>query len=936
MKKINAIFLLIALLINITAFSGVQAQDIAQENTENPYAEEQEVLVALDIMSKNSEGEIDNSKEITRAEFVDTAAKFINVNPAEAASYSYFYDVPVDSWYTNSLNILTDLKIISQNEEKKFYPDRVITVDEATKMIVCLLGYRIFAEQRGGYPSGYRAIASELGLKNKLPSGTALTNAHMTALLYNAIDIEMADIQLEGGSINVSKDGKRILEANRNIYKTDGVIESVYGLSAYGDNVAERFDVSIGGNLYTTDEYERVRDNFGRRVRFYYQENEDDELTLVYFEPYYDDDTVMILSDDFEGYEQSSNTVSYTAAGRSKRAVLSSDMVVLKNGAIVSSNASEAFNIVNGEIKLVDSNDDNKYDICCIYDFKTVVANNVSTDDRVFTYKLVSDPATEAEKENYNGVFDFSENSVDYLTVYSSVGTVVDFAAITQNTVLDIAVSDDNKYATIYINSEIIEGTLSGISVTDKELEVAGENYDFYNGVQDIYYLKLGDSGKFKLNRYGKISYFEKIANAGEVNPAVYIVNVNYNTDEEGYMIKYYDSTGTFYTKKVSENIKLDGAKITLDLYEVLSKLKRTVVILKVNSKDEIISIDSGDKANNEDDSSLISLISFDGNGIKWNSATKMFGKNVVCSSDAVVFVVPPILSEYEAFADDEQSYSIGSLSDFISNELNDVDCYKYGASSYCNIIVLYKYKYQNPYRNRFMMVTSVSEALGANDESITKISGYQSGELVSYDVSNTYKVGTTPDCDIVIGKGDIITVGKKDNEGLVGNIEVHFDVSRNWSGLNQICLGGYMFDSYSNRNYDALYYWLNVFTDLQANTRFIAGCPTEIDGNLIKFKYPEVEGGRDSAGAYKWRMWHLPSDFDSFDEIAIVKSTTPIIVYDAEADTIEKGSVTDICTADSYDCPSQILFDMRWGEVICLFVINNNEAAWTKPDVIE
>src|SRR5699024_7977259 len=99
------------------------------------------------------------------------------------------------------------------------------------------------------------------------------------------------------------------------------------------------------------------------------------------------------------------------------------------------------------------------------------------------------------------------------------------------------------------------------------------------------------------------------------------------------------------------------------------------------------------------------------------------------------------------------------------------------------------------------------------------------------------YTVGMTPDCDIVLHRGDIITVGAQDQNGLVGTVEVHFDVTRNWSGTNQICLGGSMFDRPSYKDYDAMYYWIN-FNDLQNYTRFIAGCPTEIDGNIMKFKY--------------------------------------------------------------------------------------------------
>ena len=75
MKK-NCIILLMVLLLNMTVCSICSADDIAAQSV-NPYSKYQDVLTALDLMSYNSEGEIDNSKEITRAEFVGVIAKLI-------------------------------------------------------------------------------------------------------------------------------------------------------------------------------------------------------------------------------------------------------------------------------------------------------------------------------------------------------------------------------------------------------------------------------------------------------------------------------------------------------------------------------------------------------------------------------------------------------------------------------------------------------------------------------------------------------------------------------------------------------------------------------------------------------------------------------------------------------------------------------------------
>lgn len=930
MKKINSIVLLIVFVLNM-AFGSIGFA--AEVEDTNSYSRYQELLIALDLMRNNSEGEIDNSKEVTRAEFVDTIARFYEVNPTMVAESSYFYDVPVDSWYTYSLNILTDYGIISQNEEKMFYPDRTVSVSEAVKMVVCLLGYGDLAMSKGGYPGGYNAVGSSIGLFDGMPAGSTLTNAHMTALLYNAINADVTNLSFDGVKTEIKNSGENILEQKRKIYKTDGVVESVYGLSLYGKEAADRDKVVIGNEVYKTDAYEKLSKYFGQRVRFYFKDEDDGEYSLIYFEPYYKREvTVEILSDDLVGFDKTTNVITYSDQSRNKKVTLSGTAIVFRNEEIVKTSLDKAFDIKNGELKLIDSNDDGKYDVCCIYDFTTVVTNGVDVEKRAMTYKMISE-----EAENYYGAFDFSDNAVEYLTVYSSVGTVVDFVAITTNTVLDVAVSADNKHVTIYINSDMIEGTVNSMSMGDEAMSIDGENYDFYKNVVRVFNLDINSSGKFKLNKYGKVSYYENVQQAGTKSPAVYVINV-YKDDieEEKCWVKYYDSTGDFHTKLTKNKIKLDGEKISYDLYDTLSAIKRSVAIVTVNANDEIASIDTINQTINEDDTAIKQLLAYDGEGAKWNTTTKMFDKTVVCSSDAVVFVVPPLTPEYEQYSNDEQSYSIGSLSDFVSNSANDVDCYCFGSTSYSNVIVLYKYKYQNTHLSRFMMVTGISEAVSESGEIVTRITGYQNGKLVSYDVTEQYKIGSEEDADISLAKGDIITVGSKDKDGIVGNVEVHFDVSRNWSGLNQVCVGGYMFDSYANRNYDALYWWMYEFKDLQASSRFILGCPIEVDGKLIKFAYPDVEGGKDNTGRYKWRRWNKPTDFKEYDEITILKDNTPIIVYDAQTDRVTEGSVTDIRTADSYECPSQIFFDLKWGEIISVFVINNNDKAWTEPDVVE
>ncbi|HIT84526.1 MAG TPA: S-layer homology domain-containing protein [Candidatus Ornithomonoglobus intestinigallinarum] len=929
MKKFNTILLAVILLANII-FVNTSAFSAASEN--NSLENRQKTLIALGIMSENSEGVIDNEKQITRAEFAASLAGFLNVNPTLLATSSYYYDVPVDAWYTNAVNTLTEYRIISGDENKMFYPDNVITVNEAVKMVVCLLGYRVFADGKGGYPNGYTATASELGLLDAMPQGTQLTNEHMTILLYNALDIQMTQMDFSGGDVSVSDNGKTLLEYYKNIYEGEGVIESIYGMTSFGSTVSRRSDAVIDGINYTSDDFGSLRDNFGRRVRFYYYDNESEGTReLVYIEPWYTDDVMVISDDDFAGYDSASGVISYYSGNRTLTARLGRDAVIIKNGAVIDTDVSNSLNIDNGELKLIDSNGDGAYDLCCVEELKTVIAKFVNAESRTITYEQVS-----GDTALKNASMEFPGEAMA-LTIYSSTGAVVDFNAITSGAVLDIAVSADNSSAVIYINTDTIEGTLESIMHSEAEMSVNGTRYKYYPAMTELYPVNPGDSGIFKLNHYGKIAYFERRASDGETLPVAYLIKAYIFTEgDESCMIKYLDASGEILTKKVSNKVSIDGEKASTErALSVLQNAVGTVIALYINSDDEVIKIDTVTQGSNEDENALVKTLEdnqSNTNGNRWTSSTSTFGKKTVVSDSPIVFVVPPTGSDYEKFKDDADSYRIGALTEMLTNWDYHTECYRLGKSVYSNIVVWYQYKYESPDRNRFIMVEQVAQAVDKDGNIVATIKGYQGATPVSINVSlEDYKIGTTSDCDIILHRGDVITVGAQDKNGNIGTVEVHFDISRNWSGLNQICLGGSMFDRPSYANYDAMYYWLN-FNDLQNYTRFIAGCPTEIDGEIMKFKYPPASSA-DNSGMYTWRQWSLPQDENDWDELAIIENGTPVIVYDMAADCVFEGSVADIMTADMYGCPSQVMLDKYWGEVVAVYVINNNEDAWNRPD---
>jgi hypothetical protein len=66
----------------------------------------------------------------------------------------WFVDVPVENPNFTAVSMALGMGMISSNNEKRFYPQKNISINEATKMLVSTLGYRVIAESNGGYPTG--------------------------------------------------------------------------------------------------------------------------------------------------------------------------------------------------------------------------------------------------------------------------------------------------------------------------------------------------------------------------------------------------------------------------------------------------------------------------------------------------------------------------------------------------------------------------------------------------------------------------------------------------------------------------------------------------------------------------------------------------------------------------------------------------------------
>ena len=194
MKKILSIILISLQLLTVTAFAdGIQLTDAQKEDLYN-----------LGIMTGDENGDLRLYDNITRAE----AAKMIcvagNINLPSNTGEKIFDDVAADHWAYQYIYAAKENKIINGDGNGNFNPENNVTNEEIVKMIVCLLGYGEMAEQQSGYPAGYTATASRIGITNNLnlKTNTPATRNDVAIMISNALDTAIMVEKSEGEDEN--------------------------------------------------------------------------------------------------------------------------------------------------------------------------------------------------------------------------------------------------------------------------------------------------------------------------------------------------------------------------------------------------------------------------------------------------------------------------------------------------------------------------------------------------------------------------------------------------------------------------------------------------------------------------------------------------------------------------------------------------------------
>lgn len=661
-------------------------------------------------------GEYESDKKISRGTFAILLANALNLDGKGILNVSgaSFADVGMKENSRTAVNYLAQLSIISGDGSGNFYPKKAVEFSQAVKMVMSALGYADYANQLGGYPTGYMQCAQKADvLDGVAASGDEVTYDSAIKLIANALNTKVLS-QNSFGSDNISYESSEatLLSLYHNIYQYSGRVR--------GTSEAIFLDVEpLSENEVVIDEkrFETTVDCtsfLGTDVCYYVEKNTDIVRAIV---PEYGYAQTLII--DAEAIDSFKNNVLtyYDEDGELTSIKISQLADISYNGFFLGEFSHELFEINNGNIKLIKGND-SSYDTVVISEADNFVISAVDKKNKVFY-------------DSYDGKA-FSAEKTEVCSFKDEFGNDVSFGELAVNDVVSVYKSVDERYARLYYSNSEIPGEITAISRSGGKLQfqIGDRFFDVASSFEaEAQSLKIGYKGYFVLDVYGDIAsakapyddysygYLVDIKNSGGLDDSV--------------QAKMMNDSGKVEVYTLSDKVILDGKSVTCtEAYNALQASGGQVIRYSMDSS-FVRKIDTFVDGSNEEDRSLNKVYScyneqkVNIGGVKWNAYSGIFSAKLATSSDTKVFVVPrnPINDEY--------AYKVRSISYFTNDSGYAVDAYNINAqSNIADVLVVYTDGVVTSVdtKTRATLVESVSQIIDENGEQVYVINGLRDG----------------------------------------------------------------------------------------------------------------------------------------------------------------------------------------------------------------
>ncbi len=690
------------------------------------------LLEALGIMTLDEQADmLWDETPVKRREIAQIICNIFKIEPQKKEN-AMFRDV--DEKYRPYVEEVVELGYMKGYDSEHFGPDDYITNEQLIKVFVSIAGADRLAQVQGGYPYGYVTAAQKMGIVSGHTGslGEYARRIDVAQIIYDTLHADMLQlvgIEADGGVFEYIE-GETFLTEKLNIFRVDGVMNMNDVSSLEDSQGTEDAKVRIGDEI-CMDTQNLAEEYLGYNVTAYVHKQKGESFgDIIYIEEASKNITVSFDREDFVGVD--GFKVSYYQGDKVKSLSLAPTTYMIYNGVAVDYDP-ERLTFDNGYVKLIDNDDDNRFDVIVIVAYKTyVVAQaNVSRESISLMYG-------EDNLDLRNNVYSITRNGIKAELEDIKPGEVLlvaesDEATETRN----IQIESSSKRVSGMVQS-ISEGTEKTVRINDTEYTVGTYCEELMEDGK-LPELSSGMNGLFYLDARGNIAYFTM--STGNVSVGYMVaVGINEEAFNTSMRVQIYTPEGTMETYETEERLRLDDttrnvSDIAKDV--VLMRTLKTPQLVQYRAKDgRLTMLDLASEGYSADE------FSKDADGSLKCSFSTVLDQRYTVTADTLLFNVPQLSSSSSTYVEvmtDPNYFRMYTGTYFVRGSTYNVKLYDVDEMG----SVKYAVRIYNPHSthmwegNKLILVTNMGKGVDADGNEIRHIYGMNEEgkevELVSY-----------------------------------------------------------------------------------------------------------------------------------------------------------------------------------------------------------
>lgn len=721
------------------------------------YEEPVQILSALNIMVGDENGAYRLDDTIIRSEVAKMAIHALGLEDAAESSkgQTMFDDVSTDHWANGYINLAVSQGIIEGDGDGNFRPNAPISYAEAMTIMVRATGYTVSAEENGGYPHGYMKTGTSNGLAKNVQGSYSdkISRGNVAYLTTNALESKLMEQTGFGSDGKYEITEKTLLKDKLKVTKDTGRITAIENTSLTGSSSLAKGQIKIDNKTYETAY--NMNNLLGYNVTYYVKnEGKNDESVILAMPIQNQNNDLTISSELFSKLttKNGNTAIEYFKdenTSKTNTAEISSDATLIYNGKYQAMDK----NLIDltdksGNITLLDSNKNGKYDIVFVKNYENIVVDSVSS-----TGKIVDKYSQKVLK---------LDDTVDFrITKGLEEISVSDLA---EYDVLSVAASLDKELYEVEVTNKTVEGKVTGKD--SKGVLINGTKYKVAANYTDS--IDIGSEGVFYLDTDGKIAAFD--ASKTLSSNYAYLMKAYYTKNTEKASFKLFTKDGKEVTLDANNKIKFNG-KSNVKALDVVNSLNTSedvtasqLVTYSTNADNKITAINT---AVDNSESGAVNTDKFTKNydltNAKFSKTLSKVG-NVRVDDNTVIFDI----------TENTDDYAIRNIAMFEDGQTYNASVYDMSENYTAKVMVVTNSQINAAADSSIAVVKDIVKATNNDDEQTDMLVALVDGKEVSIYAESENILANG---DRKLQEGDIIQY-KANSKGEIVSIRLLLDIT--------------------------------------------------------------------------------------------------------------------------------------------------------------